>query len=188
MRSNFGNGYENVYTAVPGAPTAPSTDTLVTPYGNINLDSLFGNINVANPLDPADALTGLQAGDSCHRRRRLQPRRVHLRPALLVGGGEGFTPVDATGRCSTAAGPRRRHPDHLRRHTVAGVAGLQRLRRQHGSRSDRQHHHQRPGDRTCWASPTPSSPSPAARCTGRSLRPARQSADGWIGLRRAEPR
>ncbi len=44
---NFGNGYENVYTAIPGVDGANDTvtDTLVTPFGNINLDSLFGSID-----------------------------------------------------------------------------------------------------------------------------------------------
>ena len=36
----------------------------MTPFGNINLDSLFGSINAANPLQPGDAFTGLEAGDS----------------------------------------------------------------------------------------------------------------------------
>ena len=68
------------------------TDTLVTPYGNINLDSLFGNINVANPLDPGDALTGLQAGDSAIGADAFTIGGTHLRP-------------DADGRWS-----RRLHP------------------------------------------------------------------------------
>ena len=63
---NFGNGYENIYTAIPGLDGANDsvTDTLVTPYGDINLDSLFGNIDAAAPLNPGDAFTGLQSGDS----------------------------------------------------------------------------------------------------------------------------
>ena len=68
---NLGNGYENVYTATPDVTAADGTvtpgvvtDTLVTPYGNTNLDSLFGGINAANPLQPGDAFTGLEAGDS----------------------------------------------------------------------------------------------------------------------------
>ena len=51
---NFGNGYENVYTAIPGTLADDTvTDTLVTPFGNVNLDSLFGNIDAAAPLNPA---------------------------------------------------------------------------------------------------------------------------------------
>ncbi|MGA9490412.1 MAG: hypothetical protein WBV80_09195 [Mycobacterium sp.] len=58
---NLGNGYENVYTAIPGLDGAKDTvtDTLVTPFGNVNLDSLFGNIDAAAPLNPGDAFTGL---------------------------------------------------------------------------------------------------------------------------------
>src|ERR1700733_4747047 len=58
---NLGNGYDNVYTAIPGAIGGGDTvtDTLVTPYGNVNLDSLFGSIDAAAPLQPGDAFTGL---------------------------------------------------------------------------------------------------------------------------------
>ncbi len=95
---NFGHGYENVYTATPDVTadgvTTPGTvtDTLVTPYGNINLDSLFGNINVANPLDPGDALTGLQAGDGAIGADAFSLGGFTFDPTL-VGGDEGFTPV-----------------------------------------------------------------------------------------------
>jgi hypothetical protein len=89
---NFGNGYENVYTATPGAD-GTVTDTLVTPYGNINLDSLFGNINDANPLNPADALTGLQAGDSAIGADAFSIGSTTFDPTL-AGGAEGFTPVE----------------------------------------------------------------------------------------------
>jgi len=97
---NFGNGYENVYTATPDVTadgvTTPGTvtDTLVTPYGNINLDSLFGNINVANPLDPGDALTGLQAGDSAIGADAFTIGATTFDPTLTAGGAEGFTPVE----------------------------------------------------------------------------------------------
>src|SRR3984885_2453841 len=37
---NLGGGYENVYTDIPGATAGSDTvtDTLVTPFGNVNLD------------------------------------------------------------------------------------------------------------------------------------------------------
>jgi hypothetical protein len=89
---NFGNGYENVYTAVPGTD-GTVTDTLVTPYGNINLDSLFGNVNYANPLEPGDALTGLQAGDSAIGADAFSIGGVNFDPTL-ASGVEGFTPVE----------------------------------------------------------------------------------------------
>jgi len=60
---NFGNGWANVYTATPGED-GTVTDTLVTPFGNMDLSSLFGGINAADPLDPGEAFTGLQVGDS----------------------------------------------------------------------------------------------------------------------------
>ena len=97
---NFGNGYENVYTATPDVTadgvTTPGTvtDTLVTPFGNINLDSLFGNINDANPLDPGDALTGLQAGDSAIGADAFSIGGTTFDPTLTAGGAEGFTPVE----------------------------------------------------------------------------------------------
>ncbi|WP_428342896.1 hypothetical protein [Mycobacterium sp.] len=90
--TNLGNGYENVYTAVPGAD-GPVTDTLVTPYGNINLDSLFGSVNYANPLEPGDALTGLQAGDSAIGADAFSLGGFTFDPTL-VSGAEGFTPVE----------------------------------------------------------------------------------------------
>jgi hypothetical protein len=89
---NFGNGYENVYTATPGAD-GTVTDTLVTPYGNINLDSLFGSINDANPLNPADALTGLQSGDSAIGADAFSIGGTTFDPTL-ASGAEGFTPVE----------------------------------------------------------------------------------------------
>jgi hypothetical protein len=89
---NFGNGYENVYTATPGAD-GTVTDTLVTPYGNIDLDSLFGNINDADPLNPGDALTGLQAGDSAIGADAFSIGGTTFDPTL-AGGAEGFTPVE----------------------------------------------------------------------------------------------
>ena len=96
---NFGHGYENVYTATPDVTTdgvttpGTVTDTLVTPYGNINLDSLFGTVNYANPLDPGDALTGLQAGDGAIGADAFTIGGVTFDPTL-ASGGEGFTPVE----------------------------------------------------------------------------------------------
>ncbi|OBH15108.1 hypothetical protein A5710_02670 [Mycolicibacter sinensis] len=68
---NLGNGWANVYTATPDVVAEDGTvthgtvhDTLVTPFGNIDLSSLFGGFNAANPLDPGDAFTGLHVADS----------------------------------------------------------------------------------------------------------------------------
>jgi hypothetical protein len=91
---NFGNGFENLYTDIPGAAGANDTitDTLVTPFGNINLDSLFANIDAAAPLQPGDAFTGLEAGDSSIGADAFTIGGVTLDPTLACGA-EGFTPV-----------------------------------------------------------------------------------------------
>jgi hypothetical protein len=92
---NLGNGYENVYTAIPGTGGADTvTDTLVTPFGNVNLDSLFGNIDAAAPLSPGDAFTGLEAGDSSIGADAFSIGDTTFDPTLTAGGAEGFTPVD----------------------------------------------------------------------------------------------
>ena len=91
---NLGNGYENIYTDIPGAAGANDTvtDTLVTPFGNVNLDSLFGSVDAAAPLSPGDAFTGLEAGDSSIGADAFTIDGVTLDPTL-ASGAEGFTPV-----------------------------------------------------------------------------------------------
>jgi hypothetical protein len=92
---NLGDGFENVYTAIPGTAGGADTvtDTLVTPFGNVNLDSLFGNIDAAAPLSPGDAFTGLEAGDSSIGADAFTIGDTTFDP-MLAGGTEGFTPVD----------------------------------------------------------------------------------------------
>lgn len=55
---NLGGGWQNIYIATPGED-GTVTDTLVTPFGNMDLSSLFGTFNAADPLDPGAAFTGL---------------------------------------------------------------------------------------------------------------------------------
>jgi hypothetical protein len=101
---NLGNGTYNVYTATPdvGSTSGTVTDTLVTPLGNLNLDSLFGGINAANPLDPGAALTGLGTADISGAPDAFSIGGVTLDPLLtdqltgLPAGGEGFDPVYQT--------------------------------------------------------------------------------------------
>ena len=92
---NLGNGYDNVYAAIPGATGGGDTvtDTLVTPYGNVNLDSLFGSIDAAAPLQPGDAFTGL--ADSAVAPDAFTIGGFTLDPTLAAGG-EGFDPVAST--------------------------------------------------------------------------------------------
>jgi hypothetical protein len=99
---NLGNGYENVYTATPDVTSADGTvtpgvvtDTLVTPYGDTNLDSLFGSSNAANPLQPGDAFTGLEAGDSSISSDAFSIETTTFDP-INAAGGEGFDPVYQT--------------------------------------------------------------------------------------------
>jgi hypothetical protein len=90
---NLSNGFENIYTAIPGTTGADTvTDTLVTPFGNVNLDSLFGSIDAAAPLQPGDAFTGLEAGDSSIGADAFSIGGFTLDPTLAAGG-EGFDPV-----------------------------------------------------------------------------------------------
>ncbi len=93
---NLGNGYENIYTDVPSTTGSADavTDTLITPNGDINLDSLFGGIDAAAPMQPGDAFTGLEAGDSSIGADAFTIGGVTLDPTL-AGGGEGFDPVTA---------------------------------------------------------------------------------------------
>ncbi len=91
---NLGSGFENIYTAIPGTAGGADTvtDTLVTPFGNVNLDSLFGNIDAAAPLQPGDAFTGLEAGDSSIGADAFSIGGFTLDPTLAAGG-EGFDPL-----------------------------------------------------------------------------------------------
>jgi hypothetical protein len=93
---NLGNGYENVYTDIPGATAGSDTvtDTLVTPFGNVNLDSLFGSIDAAAPLSPGDAFTGLEAGDSSIGADAFTIGGTTFDPTLTATGAEGFEPVN----------------------------------------------------------------------------------------------
>jgi hypothetical protein len=62
--TDFGSGFTNVYEAIPNADgTAASsiTDTLITPFGNVDLSTMFDAIA---PLDPGDAAAGVDAGRS----------------------------------------------------------------------------------------------------------------------------
>jgi hypothetical protein len=91
---NLGNGYENIYTDIPGTGDGADTvtDTLITPNGDINLDSLFGGIDAAAPMESGDAFTGLEAGDSSIGADAFTIGGVTLDPTL-AGGAEGFVPV-----------------------------------------------------------------------------------------------
>ena len=88
----------------------------MTPFGNVNLDSLFGGIDAAAPLNPGDAFTGLEAGDSSIGADAFSIGGTTFDPTPAAGGAEGFTPVDQLVGCPAAVGDRRRHADHPRHH------------------------------------------------------------------------
>ena len=98
---NLGNGYENIYTAIPGADGGPDTvtDTLMTPNGDVNLDSLFGGFDAAAPLNPGDAFTGFEVGDISGAADAFSIGGFTLDPTLAAGG-EGFDTDPRTRRLS----------------------------------------------------------------------------------------
>lgn len=57
---NFGNGFENTYTATSGdgAGATSMTDTLVTPFGDFNIPTDF---DATGLLDPGDAFSGVSS-------------------------------------------------------------------------------------------------------------------------------
>jgi hypothetical protein len=92
---NFGIGFENVYTDIPGTAGGADTvtDTLVTPLGNVNLDSLFTSIGASAPLNAGSAFTGyLQLGDSSIGADAFTIGSTTFDPTVAAGG-EGFDPV-----------------------------------------------------------------------------------------------
>ena len=66
----------------------------MTPFGNVNLDSLFGNMDAAAPLSPGDAFTGLETADISSAPDAFTIGGTTFDPTLTAGGAEGFTPVD----------------------------------------------------------------------------------------------
>jgi hypothetical protein len=91
---NLGSGYENVYTDVPSTTGGADTisDTLVTPYGDVNLDSLFGSFDAAAPMQPGDAFTGLETADITGAPDAFTIGSTTFDP-ITSGGAEGFDPV-----------------------------------------------------------------------------------------------
>jgi hypothetical protein len=94
--ANFGNGFENVYTDVPGQDGGAGsvTDTLVTPFGNFDLSNLFGDFDATQALSPGDALTGVDDSGS---------GGLFGGGSDLLGGGSDLT-GDLTGSGSDALG------------------------------------------------------------------------------------
>ena len=67
----------------------------MTPFGNVNLDSLFGSFNAADPLQPGDAFTGLEVGNITGAPDAFSIGGFTLDPFTGTGAAEveGFDPV-----------------------------------------------------------------------------------------------
>jgi hypothetical protein len=91
---NYENAFENVYTNVPSTTGGPDTitDTWITPYGDFNLSSLFSGIDAAAPMQPGDAFTGLEAGDSSIGADAFTIGSTTFDP-ITSGGTEGYDTV-----------------------------------------------------------------------------------------------
>ncbi|RRR42712.1 hypothetical protein EHH44_16495 [Mycolicibacter terrae] len=94
---NFGGGFANVYVATPGE-NGTITDVFVTPFGSMDLSSLFAGIDASAPLDPGAAFTGLQAGTAAGGEQAFAIGGTTFDP--FTGSGddatEGFAPVYQT--------------------------------------------------------------------------------------------
>jgi hypothetical protein len=90
--TNFGGGMENEYinTPVTGSTTPSITDTLITPYGDENLSSLFAGTNFA-PLNPGAAF-GITAPNYSGPAGFASTPGVH---AFTIGGTE-FDPYQGS--------------------------------------------------------------------------------------------
>lgn len=95
---NFGGGFANVYVATPGEDGAV-TDTFVTPWGSMDLSSMFAGFNAADPLQPGDAFAALQAGASGGGEDAFAIGGLTLDPFTGTGDAaqEGFSPITALG-------------------------------------------------------------------------------------------
>lgn len=66
--TDFGLGFSNVYVATPddtGDAAGNIQDFLVTPFGNVDLSSMFGGFDAIAGFDPGDAVAGVTtAGDT----------------------------------------------------------------------------------------------------------------------------
>jgi len=95
---NFGGGFANVYIATPGED-GTVTDTFVTPWGSMDLSSMFAGFNAADPLQPGDAFDALQAGASGGGEDAFAIGGLTLDPFTGTGDAaqEGFSPIIALG-------------------------------------------------------------------------------------------
>jgi hypothetical protein len=90
--TDFGSGFENVYEAVPNADgTAASsiTDTLVTPFGNIDLPTSYDAVAPLDPAAPLDDFAATSGNDS------LSDNAFTIDGTTFDPGSDGFDTVRA---------------------------------------------------------------------------------------------
>jgi len=88
--TNFGSGWANVYAAVPnadGTGVASITDTLVTPFGNLDIPTTFDAVAA---MDPGAAFADL---DATTHNADIGDDAFTLGGITFDPGGEGFAPV-----------------------------------------------------------------------------------------------
>ncbi len=101
--ANFGNGFENIYIAVPGEDGSATsiTDTLVTPFGDFNIPTDF---DATGLLDPGDAFTGLSALGSDAATGATDAAGGATDAATDAASGASDAATDAAGGAADAAG------------------------------------------------------------------------------------
>ncbi|WP_420109316.1 hypothetical protein [Mycolicibacter arupensis] len=95
---NFGSGFANVYVATPG-DDGNITDTFVTPWGSMDLSSMFAGLNAADALQPGDAFGALHAAAAGGGAEAFAIGGFTLDPYTGTGDAaqEGFAPIIALG-------------------------------------------------------------------------------------------
>ena len=103
--TDLGSGYENIYEAIPNADnTAASsiTDTLITPFGNIDLSTPYDAIASLDPATPLAALAATSTNDA------VSVNAFAIDGTIFDPGADGFTTIGAAVRYRAGARDRRR--------------------------------------------------------------------------------
>ncbi len=91
--TNLGSGWANVYEAVPnsdGTAASSITDTLVTPFGNLNIPTSYDAIA---PMDPGSAFAGLGVSSDAS---GLSDNAFTIDDTTFDPGSDGFTGIGPT--------------------------------------------------------------------------------------------
>ncbi len=88
--TDLGSGYENIYEAIPNADnTAASSisDTLITPFGNIDLSTPYDAIARLDPATPLAALAATSTNDA------VSVNAFAIGGTIFDPGADGFTTI-----------------------------------------------------------------------------------------------